>query len=188
MRLLTVLVVLAATTQFVGCKSAQGTTPAEKRADVMRMHDDALESFYAAKPFLESRVANASGYGVFSNFGLKIFLVGGGNGYGIVHDNTTGADTYMKMGEVNVGFGFGGKDFRALFVFNTDDALRQFTTTGWNFGGDAEAGVMVEGDGGELGAAGSLGPIEIYQFSETGIMLSATVGGTKYWADKELNE
>ncbi|MCZ6836185.1 MAG: YSC84-related protein [Planctomycetota bacterium] len=173
--------------QLAGCKAPQGTTVAEKRADVMNMHDDVLATFYEAKPFLEERVANAPGYGVFSNFGLKIFVLGSGNGFGVVHENATDQDTFMRMFEINVGLGFGGKNFRALFIFNTEEALRNFTTKGWDFGGDAEVGVMVDDDGGELGAAGSLGPIEIYQYSKTGIMLSATVGGTKYRLDDELN-
>ncbi len=32
------------------------------------------------------------------------------------------------------------------------------------------------------------GPIEIYQFTESGISLQATVSGTKYWKDAELNK
>jgi len=29
--------------------------------------------------------------------------------------------------------------------------------------------------------------MEIYQFTESGIALQATIAGTKYWKDKELN-
>jgi lipid-binding SYLF domain-containing protein len=38
------------------------------------------------------------------------------------------------------------------------------------------------------GTTGARGPIEIYQFTESGISLQATVSGTKYWKDAELNK
>lgn len=37
-------------------------------------------------------------------------------------------------------------------------------------------------------AAGTGGPMEIYQFTESGVSLQATVQGTKYWKDSKLNQ
>ena len=37
------------------------------------------------------------------------------------------------------------------------------------------------------GAAGSVSGMDIYMYTETGVVLAATVGGTKYWKDKDLN-
>ena len=55
---------------------------------------------------------------MFSNASVSVILASFGGGYGIVRNNTTGADYYMRMGEVGVGIGAGVKDFRAVFVFH----------------------------------------------------------------------
>jgi hypothetical protein len=39
-----------------------------------------------------------------------------------------------------------------------------------------------------VGVAGEVtGNMEIYNFTESGIALQATIAGTKYWKDAELN-
>jgi lipid-binding SYLF domain-containing protein len=151
------------------------------------MRSNALEALYAKRPELKSRIAAAPGYAVFSNFGIKILVAGGGNGYGVVHDKAARSDTFMKMAELNVGLGVGVQDFRAVFVFNDKSVLHEFIHSGWEFGGDAEAGAKVNHDGAEIGASGSISNIDVYRITKTGVVLAATVGGTKYWMDDELN-
>ena len=41
--------------------------------------------------------------------------------------------------------------------------------------------------GGQVSAGASAQGIEIYQFTDRGLELAATVAGTKYWQDEELN-
>lgn len=170
-----------------GCKSPGGSSLQEKRTSVQEMRTNTLSELHRRNPEIEGRVNNAPGYAVFSNYGLKFLIAGGGNGYGVAHDNKSGRDTYMRMGEVNVGLGFGAKDVRVLFVFNTERAMRDFVEKGWDFGGDAEAGAKLKNEGAEVTKAVSVGDIDIYQFAKNGATLQATVGGTKYWKDKDLN-
>jgi lipid-binding SYLF domain-containing protein len=152
------------------------------------MRAEAMPAFEKAYPGVTKRAEQASGYAVFSNFGLKIFVIGSGNGYGIVRDDATRKDIYMRMGELNFGLGIGAKDFRALFVFNNPTVMRKFVNEGWEFGGDAEVGAKGKGEGGELGKSASVNDIDVYQITRNGATIQATVGGTKYWKDKELNE
>ena len=171
-----------------GCASSKGSTPDEKRAYTMTMKNDALAELYKQLPETEQLVKDAAGYGVFSNIGTNLIFVTTGGGFGIVHNNTTGQDTYMKMGRFGVGIGIGVTDFRAVFVFHDERTLDTFVTSGWDFGADAEA-VAQGGDqgGGVSGAANVSEGMDIYQFTENGISLSATISGTKYWKDKQLN-
>lgn len=60
-------------------------------------------------------VKKTAGYAVFSNFGMKILLAGGGSGKGIAVDNKSKQGTFMKMIEVQAGFGMGIKKFRLIF-------------------------------------------------------------------------
>ena len=44
-----------------------------------------------------------------------------------------------------------------------------------------------EGEGADAGAAASAQGMSIYVLTKTGVELQATVGGTKYWKDEDLN-
>ena len=170
-----------------GCATPQGDTASEQRASIQQMARDTLAEAYRLNPGLQNKVKRAAGYGVFSNRGTKFLVVSSGNGYGLVHDNRTGRDTYMRMAEVGGGLGFGIKDFRALFVFQDGQTLRQFVDSGWDFGGDVGAAAKTRTEGGQVSAGASAQGIEIYQFTDRGLELAATVAGTKYWQDEELN-
>ena len=98
-----------------GCATPQGDTASEKRASVQEMTQNTLAEAYRLNPGLQTKVKRAAGYGVFSNRGTKFLVVSSGSGYGLVRDNRTGRDTYMRMAEVGGGLGFGVKEFRAVF-------------------------------------------------------------------------
>ena len=173
---------------LAGCASPQGGSVSEKRTYVVDMRDGVLAELYQEKPEAKAKIAKAAGYGTFSNININLFLVSSGNGYGLVHDNATGKDTYMKMRMVGVGLGAGAKDFRAAMIFKSQEALRTFVEEGWEFGGHADAAAKSGDKGAEAGLADEVtGDIEIYTFTESGIALQATVAGTKYWKDDELN-
>jgi hypothetical protein len=56
----------------------------EERAEVRKMVNETLDSLYKEQPSARKVVEEAAGYGVFSNFGLKIFVLGSGKGKGVV--------------------------------------------------------------------------------------------------------
>lgn len=171
-----------------GCAKPQGDTLNEQRSSVHDLKKDTLAELYEKKPITKEKIAKAAGYAVFSNININLFLVSSGNGFGIVHNNSNGKETYMKMRMVGVGFGAGAKDFRAVMIFKTKEAMDTFVEKGWEWGGHADAAAKSGDKGAETGAAATVsGPIEIYQFTEAGIALQATVAGTKYWKDPDLN-
>ena len=172
---------------LAGCAMPQGDTAAEQRASIQQMAQDTLAEAYRLNPGLQNKVKRAAGYGVFSNRSTKFMVMSSGNGYGLVHDNRTSRDTYMRMAEVGAGLGFGIKDFRAVFVFRDGQTLRQFVDSGWDFGGDVGAAAKTRTEGGQASAGASAQGIEIYQFTDRGLELAATIAGTKYWQDEELN-
>jgi lipid-binding SYLF domain-containing protein len=196
---------------LAGCFTPSGGTVEQKRDNILEMRTQALDQLYTANPSLRSRVANAAGYGVFSNVGLHLFVLGTGQGYGVVHDNRSGRDTYMRMAELGAGFGAGVQDFRAIYVFLDRASLETFIERGWEFGADADAALKAGGKGAAAGgqadvgaggaaasttgeaqntsgaAAGAGTGIEIYQLTESGLALQATVAGTKYWKYDDLN-
>lgn len=162
--------------------------PDKLRAGLQEQRSAALEKLYAGRPSAREELASAKGYAVFSNIGINLFLVSTERGGGILHDNRNGSETYMKMFSAGGGFGMGVKDFALVFVFHTVDAMNDFQSEGWDFSGQADAGAK-SGDKG-VGAEAAMTVIpgtSIYQLTDAGIALQATLKGTKFWADEDLN-
>ena len=174
-----------------GCRSAKGDTPKEKRAYVLKMRDDALTALYKERPDAKKHVEGAAGYAVFSSIASKILVVATGNGFGVVVNNETGKETYMKMIEGGGGVGMGIKTYRAVYVFNSKDALETFVTSGWQVGADADVAAKHGDTGAEASAAVTTDeltkPVTVYQFTDSGVALSAVATGTKYYRDDDLD-
>ncbi|MCK0068562.1 YSC84-related protein [Kordiimonas laminariae] len=160
----------------------------KKRQKVQDMRQEVLVELFEARPQAQAEIDEAYGYAVFSNVGVQVFLIGGGGGRGVVHDNRSNTDTYMKMATASVGLGLGIKDFRAVFVFHDEEALDSFVQKGWDFSGEADAAARSNEKGGEIGEAASFRKkVSVYQFTKAGLALQASLHGTKYWKDKKLN-
>lgn len=181
--LMGVIAVLAA-----GCMSPQGGSIASKRQEAQRMRADTLAKLYRIHPGARSRIAKAEGYGVFSNVGVNLVFFSAGNGWGVVRDNKNGRNVYMKMLSAGVGIGLGAKDFRGVFVFTSRDALIRFIDHGWDASAQADAAAKAGTKGDAFAGAIDVAPgIKLYQITEHGLALQATIQGTKYWRDKDLN-
>ncbi len=160
----------------------------QKRNEVREMMHDSLAALFEASPGARMVIEHAAGFGVFSTFGIKIFFGGGTTGKGVVVNNFTHRDTFMKMVQVQAGLGFGISKNRLIFLFETQKALRDFVNQGWEFGGQASAAAMVADRGGMFAGAVSVSPgVYLYQLTETGLSASITVGGTKFFKDDDLN-
>lgn len=157
------------------------------RQQVREMARDALSSLYEASPGARHAVEHAAGHAVFSTFGIKIFFAGGTTGKGMVVNHRTHRETFMKMVQVQAGLGFGARKDRLIFVFETQQALRQFIAQGWEFGGQATVAAMVADQGGMFAGAVSVSPgVYLYQVTETGLAAQLTLGGTKFFRDDEV--
>ena len=178
----TILLVLTS-----ACTNTTGKTPIEKRQAIIDMRNQVLSDLYKVKPDVKAQINSAEGYGVFSNANINLIFASIGGGHGVVRDNQSGKNTFMKMGEAGVGLGIGAKDFRVIFVFHSRDALTQFVDTGWAFGVNADAAAKASEKGGAVGGEATFDNITVYQLTESGLALQATIKGTKFWQDSELN-
>jgi len=186
-----VIAVLAAVLAgaFTGaCAGPSGSSIAAKRQAARYMRAQTLDKLYQIHPIAREQIANAAGYGVFSNVGVNIFWVSAAGGWGVVRDRASGADVYMNMASGGLGLGLGAKDFRGVFIFTTKAALDSFMDHGWSASGQADAAAKSDDKGGSYAGAIDVAPgIKLYQITETGLALQATIQGTKYWRDDELN-
>lgn len=164
----------------------------EQRQEVLDMREETLSRLYGEKASAEAIVKDSVGYAVFSNTGINVLLVSTANGSGIAHDNKSGADVYMKMFSAGGGIGLGVKKFSAVFIFHSRDAYDQFVDKGWNFTAQADAAATSDAESKEQAGAtdatvGLNQGVTVYQMTDKGLALQATLQGTKYWKDDDLN-
>ena len=160
----------------------------QARHQVREMAQDALATLYEIQPGAQRAIANAAGYAVFSTFGVKLFFAGGTTGKGMVVNQRTSRQTFMQMAQVQGGLGFGVNKNRLIFVFATEQALRNFINQGWEFGAQANVSVIADDQGGMFSGAASVAPgVYLDQLTETGLSATLTVSGTKFFKDSTLN-
>jgi lipid-binding SYLF domain-containing protein len=172
---------------LAGCATAPNER-AEERARVQKMRTETLAELFRLEPHAQVQIRQAAGFGVFTNVGVNVILLSAGGGHGVVRDNATGKDTYMNMASGGLGLGLGVKDFRGVFVFTDRKAMHWFVDKGLDLSGQADAAAKAGAKGGAWAGAVDVAPgIKLYQLTEQGLVLQATIQGTKYWKDSDLN-
>lgn len=170
-----------------GCTATQGKSPQEKRQAVLDMRSQVLADLYKIHPDARAQISASPGYAVFSNANVNVLFASFGGGYGVAENKRLKKSVFMKMGEAGLGLGLGVKDFRAVFIFKTQESLDAFIDKGWEFGGHVDAAAKAGDKGAAVGGEALLTGVTIYQLTESGLALQATLKGTKYWKDNELN-
>lgn len=160
----------------------------DQRADIRTMASDTLAQLYQQYPDARRQIQRAAGYAVFSNFGFKVMFMGSATGQGLAVNHATRRETFMRMVELQPGYGFGVQRFRLVFVFETPQAFDQFVQSGWEFGANAMASAQTRTQqmGNQLGVSVSPGVL-MYQLSDQGAIVGVSITGAKYYPDPNLN-
>ena len=189
MRIASLTLSLVCLFTITSCTSTgiRGGNAVERRQSILEMRQDVLTELYSIKPDTRAQISSASGYAVFTNANINLILASFGGGVGVVRDNENGSDTFMRMGEVGIGLGAGVKDFRAVFVFHDRAALDRFMDVGIAVGGQADAAAKAGDLGAAVGGEAIVDNVTAYQLTQSGLALQATIKGTRYWHDSQLN-
>jgi lipid-binding SYLF domain-containing protein len=170
------------------CAAGPQQSAPDQRAAIRQMASETLAQLYQSYPGSRSAVQAAAGYAVFSDVGMKMFYGGAAHGGGIAVNNATKRDTFMKMIELQPGYGFGVENFRNVFVFDTAAAFDAFVNSGWEFGANAMAAVQGSTAGGGAAGAVTVSPgVTMYQLTEGGAIAGISLTGAKYYKDPDLN-
>lgn len=169
--------------------SALAKSSEKKVAGILEMRTEVLAQLYENNPETKAMIRDAEGYAVFNNGGVNLVFLSAGSGKGVAHDNKTGKNTFMRMATGGVGVGLGIKDYRSVMIFHDRSAFDSFIDKGWDFSAQADAAAKTGDDGGEVSGAGTaVGGVTLYQMTQKGLALQATLQGTKYWKNKKLNK
>jgi lipid-binding SYLF domain-containing protein len=128
---------------------------------------------------------------------MRVASLGGGVGLGLKDLRVIFVfnDPKVMQQFLDQGWQFGGKADASAKYQDTGVSADQTVKANVDFKqGTVAAGTSTDVRGGtdrkdtERGAVALGGPMEIYQFTESGVALQATVQGTKYWKDSKLNK
>ena len=160
---------------------------AEQQASLRDMSNQALTQLYSNNPAAQGAIMNAAGYAVFSDFGFKLIYAGGAKGKGIAVNNATRQETFMKMMELQPGYGLGAEKFWLIFVFETPDAFNTLVNSGWEAGANAMIAAKSKTAGGALAGAVTVSDgVYMFQITQKGLMVGVSITGARYYKDKDL--
>ena len=176
-----------------GCKTPEGETGDEQRASIRRNSKEILAKVYSSYGEARSQQEKSVGYATFSTINAKLLFGGTGHGYGLLTEKPSGKQTFMRMTRLQVGLGLGIQELSVLLIFKSKEKLAEFKEKGWTFGGGASAAMISEAAGPDdpavdksIQATVDRDPL-VYQVTDAGVNLSATLEGVKFSRDAALN-
>lgn len=173
--------------------SATTLSPAEvakQRKEILAMRDATLKRLYKVKPAVRNEIAKAEGYAVFDANQANVILLVAGSGEGVLVDNATGQNTFMKMKRLGTGPGIGFKKYKQIMVFKSRKLVDTFKTVGADVTASSDATLKLSEHNEGKGVDGvvSLDPmVSVYQITDKGALLQANWGGMAYLPNADLN-
>lgn len=175
---------------LAGVLAASATLPWLAHAEDAEVIDArvniALAQLYEQIPGSEALAERAKGVLVMPDVVKGGFIVGGAYGEGAlrVNDGSAGYDRtegYYSVGAASVGLQAGLQQTSHALFFLTDGALEAFRgTDGWQIGADAEVTFPDAGLNVGLDSTTYDEPIIGFVFGEDGLLLGASLEGSKY--------
>jgi lipid-binding SYLF domain-containing protein len=161
----------------------------KKREKSRKMATETLQDLYKAEPTAQAAIQKSAGYAVFNNMGTNLLLLSTARGAGIAVNSKSKQETFMKMVSAGAGLGVGVKDYRVIFVFESNNALTQFLDSGWSGSAQTDAAAKAGDKGAAYSGAVEVAPgVWVYQITKNGLALQITLQGTKYYKDDDLNK
>lgn len=142
--------------------------------------DSTLEEMVRTYPNTQSLMEKASGILVMPLITEAGFGFGGSYGRGALRIGGSTVD-YYSAAQISGGLQIGAQQYAHVLFFMTDDALADFRSSlGWAAGGDIEYVISDQGDGVSADTTTSLSPVIAAVFARAGLLVGATLQGTKY--------
>jgi len=154
----------------------------------LKVNNETLQMLFKEVPEARKALLKSYGYATFSNVGATVILFSYEGGDGVAHNNRNGQNTYMKMNSAGIGLGLGGKNFRSVFFFKNKKVYKEFIDSGWEANAQADAAASYDESGGSSGGAVTVKDgVLLYKLTQDGLLVQATLQGTKYYKDEDLN-
>ncbi|MDR6307981.1 lipid-binding SYLF domain-containing protein [Pacificitalea manganoxidans] len=164
-------------TLLAGCGNGVGNP----NATTIDQRVDATQNFlFNRYPGTRDLAAKAAGI-LFMPLITKAGIgIGGSYGRGALRINGATVDYYSAT-QATIGLQIGAQQYGHALFFMTQEALRQFrTSAGWSVGADAEYALNDQGGNLSAETLTALDPVIALVFGQSGLIVGATLEGTKY--------
>ena len=165
---------------LTACSQSLGNgTGTENAAQIDARVDRTRDYLFSSYPGTQDLSTQAKGVLYMPLVTEAGFFFGGSYGRGALRINDATVD-YYSSSTVSVGFTFGAQQYAHALFFMTDAALENFRRSpGWVAGADLK--YATPDQGGSIGAATTqLDPVVALVFGQQGLIVGASLAGTKY--------
>lgn len=139
-----------------------------------------LDQMYSTYPNTRNLAEKSSGMLVMPLITEAGFGFGGSYGRGALMINNVTVDYYSAT-QLTGGLQIGAQQYAHVLFFMTDAALADFRRSpGWAVGGEVEYVISDKGEGVSADSNTALTPVIAAVFARAGLLLGATLQGTKY--------
>jgi len=159
---------------FISCgpgKSGSGDVDA-----LMSDTRDAKAAMIQADDNLQELFNTSAGYAIFPNVGKGAYIIGGASGNGVVYENGTMVG-YSNLKQVDVGLQVGGKAYREVLFFKTQEALDDFKDGEYELSGNATAVIIEKGKSKTIKFQDG---IAVATMPKAGAMVGVSVAGQRF--------
>ena len=149
-----------------------------KRAYFDKLEQETLARLVKEQPKTQQELGESVGYMVAEQDIVKVPIVGWASGAGVVVGKGTEKRSYLRIPEVQFGYGWGVRVEKIVLIFQDLNRLRDLADGKWHAGATAEAAAKAGG----VGAAGSGSTSDLlkkgysaYVLTDAGVSATATV-------------
>jgi|GEM_PF-1620461 len=156
---------------------------AERRAELIREADAALEQLRERSTSDASLLERAYGHAVFDTTKGGLILTGvGGTGVARTRD---GSDvTFMRLGAAGIGLGAGLENYKLIMLFEDEETYSRFVSGQWDGALSAQAAAGSEGVSAEEQFVGGIRAIRL---TDGGLMAQLDATALRFWPIDRLN-
>ena len=182
------ILLLLVTLTFVlaGCSTMTTSEKEQKRSELDAMAEKAIAGLVEQDAKIQAELDQSLGYAVANMKLTKVPIVGAGGGEGVYLDKSTQQRIYFTVSRFDLGGGWGARSFKALLVFNTEEAAERLKGNVWEFqaGAEASAGTAsAEGSSSNLNTG-----FTMHVLSDGGASATVTARVIRIKMNKELTE
>jgi len=157
---------------FTSCGPGKSGNADDLMQDVM----EAKTAMSQANENVEELFNSSVGYAVFPNVGKGAYIIGGASGNGVVYENGTMVG-YSNLKQVDVGLQIGGKAYREVLFFKTQEALDDFKDGEYELSGNATAVIIEKGKSKTIKFQDGIG---VATMPKAGAMVGVSVAGQRF--------
>ena len=143
---------------------------------LMQDVNEAKAAMIQADKNVEELLSTSAGYAIFPNVGKGAYIIGGASGNGIVYENGNMIG-YANLKQVDVGLQVGGKAYREVLFFKTQEALDEFKNGEYELSGNASAVILEKGKSKTIKFQDG---IAVATMPKAGAMVGVSVAGQRF--------